>query len=343
LGWAISKNDLIAASGLCRLLASTGRGATANLKGALSAAKSGAVQGEAAVALGNIAYRNRESAGPETVNALVTAASRPVLRIGAVIGGSEADGRALAAQLGELGYQTNWWPTGSRGLVSLRSVPGVDLVIVDEKLGDITARGCINELRSEPRFAKTQIFLKAASPDTDVGAFGNKLSGVLAPGADLSTATEAASKEPMNRDREEALALAARSAETLAMLAAGGKTDVSSAGDALAGTLADRPDAVVAPALDVLQFVGGAGHVARIASVLSSGERSEAVRARAARALSGVFSRNGTADAEVIQMLQDVAQKDAAFEVRAATAGALGRLNLTKEARYQLMRALLGH
>jgi hypothetical protein len=176
-----------------------------------------------------------------------------------------------------------------------------------------------------------------------VGAFGSKLSGVLAPGTDLSAATEAAAKEPMNRDREEALQLAARSAETLALLAGGGKTDVSPAAEPLTGTLADRPDAVILPALDVLQFVGGPAHVSRIASVLGSSERAETVRARAARALSGVFSRSGTAEGEVIQMLQDVAQKDAAFEVRAATAGALGRLNLTKEARFQLMRALLGH
>src|SRR5262245_56387509 len=234
LGWAIGKNDLIAASGLCRLLSGMGKGATANLTSALNADRSGAVQGEAAVALGHIAYRNREAATPATVGALTTFASKEVLRIGAVIGGSEADGRAMASQLAELGYYANWWSTGARGLISLRSLPGVDLVVVNENPGELTARQVVNDLRDEPRFAKTQIFIKASSPNADASAFGGKVNGVIVPGADLAAAAQAASSEPMNRDREEALALAGRAAETLLLLAGGGKTDVSSSTDALA-------------------------------------------------------------------------------------------------------------
>jgi len=343
LGWAIDKSDMIAASGLCRLLSSMGKGTTANLQGALNATRSGAVQGEAAVAIGRIAYRGREAAGADTVSALTTFAAKEVLRIGAVIGGDEATGRALAAQLGELGYQTSWWSTGARGLISMRSLPGVDLVIVNETLSDLTPRQVVNELRTDPRMARTQILVLSTTPEADVAAFGgDKVNGILVPGADLAAATEAASKEPMNRDREEALALAARSAETLYLLASGGKTDVGPSTEALAGTLANRPDEVVAPALGVLQFVGGPAHVERIAAVLANTERSEVVRARAAHALAGIFSRSGSADAGVIKMLQDVAQKEGAFSVRGATAGALGRLNLSKDARVELMRGLLG-
>jgi len=341
LGWAISKSDFVAASGLCRLLASSGRAATANLKAALGASRSGAVQGEAAVALGRIAYRNREAAGADAVAALGTAATREVLRIGAIIGGEEAEGRRLASQLEEQGYHVSWWPSGTRGLVSMRSLPGVDLVIIDEKVSGLTPRQVVNELRSEPRLARTRIFIKASGPDTDAAAFGDKINGVLAPGDDLASATEAAAGEPLNRDREEALQLAVRAAETLQLLAAGGKTDVAPVMDALAGTLASRPDDVVAPALGVLQFVGGAAHVERVAVVLTDAERPEAVRAGAARALASIFARTGTADAALIQKLQEIAQKDGSFAVRAATAGALGRLNLTKDARVELMRALL--
>ena len=260
--------------------------------------------------------------------------------IGAVIGGSESDGRALAAQLGEHGYSTSWWPTGARGLVSLRSLPGVDLVVVNETLGDMTARVAVNEIRSEPRFARTQIFVKANSPETDVSAFGGKVNGVIAPGTDLAAATEAASNEPMNRDRQEAMALAGRAAETLFMLAAGGKTDVSTSTEALASTLGNRPDDVVAPALGVLQFAGGPAHVERIAAVLTGADRSEVVRVRAAQALSGIFSRSGSVDEGTLRTLHDVASKDASFAVRAATAGALGRLNLAKDVRVELMRSL---
>jgi HEAT repeat protein len=341
LGWAIGKNDMIAASGLCRLLADMGKSATANLTSALSADRSGAVQGEAAVTLGHIAYRNREAANAATVAALTTFAGKEVLRIGAVIGGDEKDGRAMAAQLGELGYHANWWSTGSRGLASLRSLPGVDLVVVNEKCVDLLPRAVVNELRNDPRMARTQIYIKASRPDADASTFG-KVNGILAPGADLASAAEAASGEPMNRDREEALLLAARAAETLRLLAGGGKTDVSSSTEALAETLGNRPDAVVLPALGVLEFVGGPAHVERIVAVLTNGERTEAVRTAAAQALAGIFSRSGSADAGVIKRLQEVAQKDGSFPVRAATAGALGRLSLAKEARVELMRSLRG-
>jgi HEAT repeat protein len=340
LGWAIGKGDMVAASGLCRLLADTGKSASANLQSALRVAQSGAVQGEAAVALGRIAYRNREAAGAETVAALATAAGREVLRIGAIIGGEESEGRALAAQLGEFGYNASWWSTGARGLVSLRSLPGVDLVVVNETLADLTARQVVNEIRSEPRMARTQVFLKTRSAELDTAAYGGKINGVLAPGADLAAATEAAASEPLNRDREEAIALAGRAADALHLLAAGGKTDVGAATEALASTLANRPDEVVTSALGVLQFVGGPAHVERIAAVLAGAERSEAARVGAARALAGIFSRSPSVDGGVLGMLQQVAQQDGSFQVRAATAGALGRLNLTRDVRVELMSGL---
>src|SRR5262245_19954853 len=205
----------------------------------------------------------------------------------------------------------------------------------------MTANQVVKELRSNPRLARTKIFVKASKPDGDI--YGDKVNGILAPGGqDLTAAAEAASGEPMNRDREEALQLAARAAETLRLLAGGGKTDVSPSTDTLADTLASRPDAVVLPDLGVLEFVGGPAHVQRITAALTGAERAETVRVAAAKTLAGIFSRAGGADAAVIQVLQGVAAKDASFAVRAATAGALGRLDLGKEARVDLMRSLLG-
>jgi HEAT repeat protein len=340
LGWAL-QGDMVAASGLCRLLSSTGKVSTANLKAALSASKSLAVQGEAAVALGRIAFRNREAASPETVAALTTAAGHEVLRIGAIIGGDEASGHALASQLGQHGYSASYWPTGARGLISVRSLPGVDLIVVSENnLGDLTARQVINDLRRDPRTAKTPIYVKVGSADADQGAFGS-VNGLIGPSDDIAATAEAAAKEPLNRDREEALMLAARAAQTLQALA-GGKSEVGGAAEALAATLANRPDDVVVPALGALQFVGGGSHVERIAAVLSNAERSEVARVAAADALAGVFSRSGTTDAGILRVLQDVAQKDGSFAVRAATAGALGRLSLDKKVRVELMHGLLG-
>jgi HEAT repeat protein len=341
LGWALKQGDMVAASGLCRLLASTGKTTSANLKSALNASTSMSVQGEAAVALGRIAYRNREAASAETVAALTTAAGHEVLRIGAIIGGDEASGRALAAQLGQHGYSASFWANGARGLASLRSLPGVDLIVVSENnLGDLTARQVINDLRRDPRTSKTPIYVRVGSADADQGLFG-EVNGLIGPSDDIAATAEAASKEPLNRDREEALMLAARAASTLHALAAG-KSEVGGSAEALAATLADRPDEVVVPALGALQFVGGGAHVERIAAVLSSSERSEAARVAAADALAGVFSRSGTTDAGILRVLQEVAQKDGSFAVRAATAGALGRLNLDRNVRVELMHGLLG-
>lgn len=340
LGWAL-EGDMVAASGLCRLLAGSGKSSTANLKKALSASQSLAVQGEAAVALGRIAYRNREAASNETVAALTTAAGHQVLRIGAIIGGDEASGQKLAAELENLGYSASFWANGARGLLSVQQLPGVDLIVVAENnLGNLTTRQVVNDLRKDPRTARTPIYVRVSSPEADAASFGN-VSGVIAPGDDIKATAEAAAKEPLNRDREEALQLAARAAQTLHMLAAG-KSEVGGTAEALAATLGDRPDTVVVPALGALQFVGGASQVERIAAVVGNAERSEAARVAAAEALAGIFSRTGSTDAGILKVLQETAQKDASFAVRAATAGALGRLNLAKEVRIELMRGLLG-
>jgi hypothetical protein len=122
------------------------------------------------------------------------------------------------------------------------------------------------------------------------------VNGVLAPGSDLKSAAVAAASAPMNHDREEALALAGRAADTLLLLVGGGKTDVSSSTEGLASTLGNRPDAVVLPALGVLEFMGGPAHVERIAAVLTSKDRTEPVRLRAAQALADLRAR-GEVDA----------------------------------------------
>jgi len=341
LGWAITQNDLIAASGLCRLLASTGKASTANLQRALTASKSAAVQGEAAVALGSIAFRNREAGTPETVTALTTAAGLEGVRMGAVISSDQALASATASSLGELGIRTNVWSTGGRGLGALKTIPGLDLIVISDRLPDLTTNQVIDEIRRDPRTAKTPIFVQSSGNAIDEATFGGKISGVLAPGADMSV-VDAALSANMNRDREEANLLAARAAETLYTLAAGGKTDVASSAEALASTLASRPDPVVVPALGVLGFIGGPAHVERVVGVLVDAQRSAPVRVRAANTLAALFSRSGSADASIVQRLQEVAQKEEAFDVRAATAGALGRLNLSRDARVELMRGILG-
>ena len=80
---------------------------------------SGAVRGEAAVALGQIAFQSRTQANAETIAALAEAAGREIVRIGAVIDGDDARRRDLAGKLTEQGLLVNSWSTGARGLASL--------------------------------------------------------------------------------------------------------------------------------------------------------------------------------------------------------------------------------
>jgi HEAT repeat protein len=342
LGWATSQNDLIAAAGLCRLLASSGKAPTENLLRAQASARSASVQGEAAVALGSIAFRNRSAASAETVAALAEAASVEVVRVGALIDSDSSQANAWASRLSTgFNMKVNVWSTGGRGLGAMKAIPGVDLIVISDRLPDLTASQVVTELRSDPRTARTPIFLRATAGDVDEDLYGDKINGVLASGDDLG-AVEAALSEGYNRDREEANFLAARAAETLYALAAGGKTDVAPASEALAGALTNRPDEIVAPALGVLQFTGTAAHVARIAAVLSDAAGSDLVRVRAANALAGIFSREGMADAGALETLRAVATGEDSFDVRAATASALGRLNLSREVRVELMQSLLG-
>jgi hypothetical protein len=213
------------------------------------------------------------------------------------------------------------------------------VLLVADTLPDLTLSQVVNEVRADPRMANTPILVISSGGED--AEYGDKVNGVIPPSGDRLEPVEAALSEKMNRDREEANSLAARAAATLWDLAAGA-TDVSSAAEALAGTLASRPDDVVVPALGALSFVGGNAHVERIASVLADAQRSEPVRTRAASALADVFARTGSADSAVVKSLQEVALSDGSFAVRAATAGALGRLKLSRELRVELMKGVLG-
>ena len=186
--------------------------------------------------------------------------------------------------------------------------------------------------------ANTPILVIASRPDGD---YGDKVNGIIPQDGDMLQPVEAALSEKMSRDREEANGLAARAASTLWDLASG-STDVSAAAEGLAGTLASRPDEVVLPALGALAFIGNNAQVERIAAVLEDGARSEPIRVRAAKALAEIFARTGSADAEHVKALQEVALSDGSFPVRAATASALGRLKLSRDLRVELMRSVLG-
>lgn len=339
LGWSLEQGDMVAAIGLCQTLGRTATQATPHLKNALMSGRSGAIRGEAGVALGMIAGRVSGTAAPEVVTALGEAASREVLQIAAVIDGVEARRASFTDALGNEGMAVNGWANGARGLVSLRSIPGVDVILIADQLPDLTLHQVIDEIRRDVRLAETPILIITADEERASELYGEKSQGFLGSAADLAVVTEAMSGN-LNHDREQANELAGRAAGVLARLAAAGITDVSATAGPLAGTLGGRPDSVVIPVLHALRVIGSSAHVDAVAAVVTDDARSDGARAMAANCLAGIFTRSPQVSEDVLAALTEVCKSDVDFGIRSALANALGRLQLSGEMRVEIMKAV---
>jgi HEAT repeat protein len=338
LGYALETGDQIAAAGLCRALGQAATTETAGLNGALSHT-SGAVRGEAGVALASIAVHNAGAVSDATVAALTEAAARDVLQIAAVIDGDEARRVSIGRALESRGLLVNSWPSGAHGLAALRTVPGVDVVLIADRLPDLTLDAVLYELSADPRTESTPVLVISSSADAE---YGDGVAGVVRSAADVDT-VESALEGGMNRDREQANELAARAARALWKLASRG-ADLSGTADALASTLASRPDDVVNASLGALGLVGGDAQVEAIAGVLSDSGRSEDVRVHAANALAGIFGRGaGGAPTSTVADIQGVATSEDSLAIRLAAARALARVDLPAEMRAELIRSVSGN
>ncbi|HED64522.1 MAG TPA: hypothetical protein ENJ09_03100 [Planctomycetes bacterium] len=330
LGMSLAEGDELAAAGLARALGMSAASGTDNLRSARDSGLSGAVRGEAALALARLDGGSCDGA---TIAALTEAAGRRILRIAAVVDGDSARREALASALHARGFFANAWPTGGRALGALRSVPGIDVVLVADQLPDMTMDQVVSDLKRDPRTQNVPIFVITSGDDLD---FGDRVAGAIGGAADLDSVDEAVSASE-DFDRMRANDLAARSARALwhvGMLGA----DVSSSAGALAGALEGRPDEVTQGALGALGVAGGAAETAAIAAVLADGGRAEELRVAAADALSGIFGRNPEASSDVIEALR-AALGDESASVATAAANALGRLDLAGEMRTELVRA----
>lgn len=334
LGWAIQSGDQVAASGLCSALGRASSKPTPNLEAALAAHSSGAVRGEAALALAHIALRTNTKPSAATVSALTDFAGRTASRIAVVIDGDSARRESLSTALSGRGMFVNQWDSGAGGLVAIRQVPGVDVVIVADRLPDLTLSQVVYDLRNDPRTAKTPIVVIDKNGDGD---FGDSVNATITGAGDVTT-IEGAMGQEMNRDRQLANQLAGRCASALGQLAATG-TDVSGSADALAKSLMGRPELVLGHMLRTLGRIGGASHADAVAEILS-GDANEENRLAAANCLAGIFSRGASAGAALQDKLSAIATSDDSMEVRSATARALGHLNLSSEMRAKLIRGL---
>jgi len=340
LMWALENGDDVAASGLCRALGSSASAPTMGLQKALETRTSGAVRGEAAVALGMIAHHTGRAAAGDVVAALSEAASREVMQLVAIIDGHDGRRKAMEGALSARNISVHGWSTGARGLVSLRQVPGVDAVLIAESLPDLTFAQVADEVREHPALAEAPIFVLADDADAAMELWGEKAEGAISDFQALDTVVEAMAGT-MNRDREEANRLAGSAAHMLMALANAGHTELGEAPRALAETLATRPDTVTVPAMGAIGSAGGVGQVAALTAVLGDDARSDDARQAAAKAMAGIFARSPQgADEATLKVLNDVARSEAAFGVRSAAATALGRLDLAPGVRAGLVEGV---
>ena len=331
---AVEDGDVPAGVSLCRALSLASPSPTTGLQVALSSGE-GAMRGEAAVALGQIAALNGISAGSDVVEVLAESAGREIALLAAVIDSDAGRLQTLSNGLEDRFAVVVPRESGGSGLTMLRQLPGVDLILVGDGLPDLTIDKVLTAIKSDPNTAETPVFLVTASQTTS-DLYADRVESVVIDASDLSALDEVLS-QGFEGDRLEADRLSQTAAATLADLAAGGATDVSGALDALAGTLEKRPDGVILPAMAVLRLHGRSGDVPALMVVINTKSRSEAARAGAAGALAGIFSRSAVDPSVAADLRGIVTDEGTPLSVRQAAARALARVNLSSEERASLV------
>ncbi len=326
LSWSVEAGDVQTGIELCRVIAELASAPTAGLEGALGSADGG-LAAEAAIALGNIAFSNGRGATATTTAGLGRAAGLEVLRMAVVIDSNSERGAAVSDALSGRGMIATHWNSGAKGLALLHRVPGVDAILIADQLDDLTSAQVLDSVRGNERTASVPVFMISASADA-----GDMYDGVVGTitGPDGAASVEEGMSAGLGHDRDQANALAARAATTLAALAYGaGASDISPAVDDLTSTLAARPDSVTVPAMRALSAAGRAAQVPALLGVLGDSGRSEGARASAADALASIAGRERlAANADMLGVLAGVLDSDAPLSVRTATSRVLGRLQM---------------
>ena len=115
----------------------------------------GALRSEAAVAMGQIAHREKSGLSEAAINSLGEAVGREVLRIAVVIDSDKERGASITAALSGGGMLAHHWDSGARGVALLHRVPGVDVIVLADTLGDLTAAQVLEEIAADDRTAST--------------------------------------------------------------------------------------------------------------------------------------------------------------------------------------------
>ncbi len=336
LSTAVRNSDHTAGRALIHALAAMPNGPTGGLMAALGS-KDGAMRSEAAVALGDMAVRARSGADGRVVAMLGEAVGREVVRTAFVIEANADIRQGAQAQAEKLGFASMGADRGANALALLHRVPGVDAVIVSDSLPDLTTFQVIADLRAEPRFEKTPIFVLSANPDQAKELFGDSVSGVIANAGDMAEVATAVGA--LTGDRAEADQLATKAAVTLGSIAAAGGS-ISEAIPGLISTLAKREDGVSTASMATLALVGDSTHVSSLVAVLADASRSDAARTSAAHALAGVFARGAAASSEdMTAVFHAAVNAEGSAAVRTSAARAVGAMQLQPDVRAEMLRS----
>lgn len=338
LSMCANSNDAATGAEACRVLGHMATEATEGLRAALNSGD-GALRSEAAVAMGQIAYREGADLSAGAISSLGEAIGREVLRIGVVIDSDDDRGAAVADAMTGGGMLAHHWNSGASGVALLHRVPGVDVIVLAETLDDLTAVQVLDEIARDDRTANVPVVMIAADLETAGDNYGDRCAGFITGTAELSVIEEVLSAT-LNEDRARANDVAARAAGTVVKLANAGR-DLSDAVAGVAAAIVDRPDMVALPAIDALGVLGGAEHLMPLTNVIADSNRSDAVRIGAADALGDIAARTGLKPAgDALSALADVLVSDASIDVRKATALGLGRSKLNDMQRADLARRM---
>jgi len=336
LRWSVLTDDAATGARLCRAIARMASAPTPGLQDAL-ASGDGALAGEAAVALGHIAVQAGTPASAYVVGALAEVTGREIVRIAVIVDADTERADIVRTALTGQGVLVNHRGSGASGVALLHDIPGVDVILVGDSLPDLTLDAILADVRDNVVTAETPVFLLSANAELGE-MYSDHLAGTIE-GPDGLGVLDDVFAESLTGDRARADELAQRAAATLAGLARARHTNIGTALDALAGTLAARPDAVTVPAMQALAAAGTADQIGALAAVVADTERSDEARVAAADALAGIFGRH-VADGSQLAAVRAVATSDADLSVREAVARAMGRAQLPSEERESLLRDL---
>jgi HEAT repeat protein len=324
LMWSVQSDDTATGGRLARMLAQVATRPTQGLTAALRSGSAG-LAGEAAVALAHIASSTNAAVEPTVVTTLGEAAAREIVRIVYVIDGNLERASAIVGALSNQGVLAQHIASGALGIATIAQLPGIDAVLVGDRLPDITADAVIRALQENLSFGETPIYLLTADEEL-ASAFSDRVKGSFADAEGL-TALDEVFEANLEGDRAQADALAANAAGALAVLAQSGRSNLTGALAALA-TAAERRDGVAIPALQALAQAGDAGQADALVAVLNAADRSDEVRIAAANALGAIAGRGADLGANVGDALRAVLASDASLPVRQAAARAVGRMGL---------------